>query len=85
VGWTFVWMMVVLKIPVALALWLVWYAVREPDLEEDVEPRGDGGSGGDHPRPRHPGPPRRGPHAEPLPPSPARVRVAAGKQLSRQH
>jgi len=78
----FVWMMVVLKIPVVALLWLVWWAVKEPKPREDEPVRVDHGSvpGRDHPRPRRPRPPRRGPHAAPAPPAPKRVR-AYGRAL----
>jgi hypothetical protein len=77
-------MLVVLKIPVIAAFFLVWYAIKEPE-PADEEPRerlhrGDD----DRPRPRHPRPPRRGPHAEPLPRSPKRTRVIA-KRTERTH
>jgi hypothetical protein len=81
VGWTFFYLMVVLKIPVVAALWLIWWAVREPVAPEEEHSDGDGGSRRHrHPRGRPPRPPRRGPHAEPAPAPPQRVRVA-GKQL----
>jgi hypothetical protein len=84
VGWALFYMFVILKIPIALLLWLVWYAVREvPEPTDESDVRDDGGS--NHPRPRPPRPPRRGPHADPLPQPPARVRVAADRQLSREH
>ena len=62
VGWSFVYMMVVLKIPLLALLWLVWWSIRaEPaPAEADGE---TGGGGRRHPRPRRPRPPRRGPHA----------------------
>jgi hypothetical protein len=53
-------LLVVLKIPVLGALWLVWWASREPDPEGS---RGDSGGGPDR-RPRQPvfpRGPRRGP------------------------
>ena len=30
---TFIWMFVVLKIPIVAALWLIWYAIQEPEPE----------------------------------------------------
>jgi hypothetical protein len=84
---------VVLKIPVALLLYLVWWAIRaEPNAEEAP------GGADDHefrrwqPQPRRPRGPRRGPHApdaQPLPDCPpggrrrvltppAPIRVATG-------
>ena len=72
---TFVWMFLILKIPVVAALVLVWYAVEEPAPAEG-DP-GSGGGGSHHPRVRPPRGPRRGPHAGARAPSPPRVRVAA--------
>jgi hypothetical protein len=77
-------MFVILKIPVALALWIVWWAVKQDNDPVDEQADQDGGRGPDHPRPRRPRPPRRGPHAEPLPASPKRIR-AKGKRLARSH
>jgi hypothetical protein len=82
--WAIFWLAVVLKIPVVFALWLVWYAIRaEPAPEPDAS---EGGGSDRHSpsRPRHPRPPRRGPHAEPAPRSPARVRASAGRRILRQ-
>ena len=74
----FLWMMVVLKIPVAMLLWLCWYAVKDAPEPAGEEAPADGGGGTKHPpRPHRPRPPRRGDHADlPLPP-PSRTRVAA--------
>ena len=80
--WAFIWLMVVLKIPIIALLWLVWYAVHAEPLPEE-EPSDDGG-GSHRPRPRHPRPPRRGPHADPPPAAPARVRVRS-RSLKRTH
>jgi hypothetical protein len=57
-GWTLFFMIVILKIPMIAALWLIWYAVKavpEPDEGAPDEDRG--------PRRRPPMPrwPRRGP------------------------
>jgi hypothetical protein len=74
--WAFVFMFVVLKIPLAMLLWVVWWAIREVPAEAEEQPRDDEGGGGSHrPRPRRPRPPRRGPHGGPVPRSPRRVRV----------
>jgi hypothetical protein len=68
--------MVGLKIPIVALLIIVWRAIHaEPVPPEDPVVDGDGGGGAKHPRPRRPGPPRRGPHGEPLPQPPARVRA----------
>ena len=80
--WGFIWLMVVLKIPVAALLWLVWWAVRQPpepvvDTDEGeggsakpLEPRPRGGPRSPYPRPR-------GPHGDPSPPAPPRTRTPA--------
>jgi hypothetical protein len=83
VAWYFyVWMMVILKIPIVALLYLVWWASKSPEpvdpepalIPNDREP--------DHPRfPRRPCTPRRGPHADPMPASPPRVRVIRGRRI----
>ncbi|MCD6725828.1 MAG: hypothetical protein LT070_01135, partial [Solirubrobacteraceae bacterium] len=45
-GWTFVYLMLVLKIPIVALLWLVWWAVHQTP---DEEAGGDGGEGRDRP------------------------------------
>jgi hypothetical protein len=75
--WAVFWLAVVLKIPIGALLYIVWWAAKDPPGAE-VGDEGDGGSrrDGPHPRIRPPQPPRRGPHADPAPQPPARVRVA---------
>ena len=76
----FVWMMVVLKIPIAALLWLVWWSSKAPEPQEEEPARVDRHpiQGPHHPRrPRGPRPSRRGPHALPAPASPSRVRAHA--------
>ena len=77
-------MFVVLKIPIIAALWLIWYAVREPEPLADEGPPGGGSDREPDHRPRQPRPPRRGPHAGPPPAPPRRVRTAAGRKLIRE-
>ena len=84
-GWGFVWLMLVLKIPIAMLLYIVWWAIKQSDMEEQAPDTGDGGTR----KPRHPrGPlphaPRRGPHAEPQPPAPARIRSVVAKTPEHQ-
>jgi hypothetical protein len=74
---TVIWMALVLKIPIAALLWLVWYAAKMPEpvgADED-----DGGSKRpDRPHgPRPSRPPRRGPHTGAPLPAPPRVRTRA--------
>jgi len=70
--------MVGLKIPIIALGWIVWKAIHaEPVAPEDVTADQDGGGGTKHPRPPRPRPSRRGPHGEPLPQPPARLRAVA--------
>ncbi len=73
-------MMVVLKVPIAALLYIVWWAVHQtPDEEPQPEP-GDGGSRRHvHPRGPLPRAPRRGPHGAPAPPPPARTRTLVAR------
>jgi hypothetical protein len=82
--WTFIWLMVFLKIPVVALFLLVRWAV----AQSPQDPTGqDGGIGPPsrprhphHPRSRLPRTPRRGPHGAPAPVSPPRVRATAARQ-----
>jgi hypothetical protein len=62
-GWTLFFMLVILKIPLAAALWLIWYAVKE-----EPEPEEQPGSDEREPWRKPP----------PLPRSPRRRRLPAG-------
>jgi len=76
--WGFIWLMLVLKIPIGLLLYLVWWAIHQ---ETDPETEGNGGDGGTKVRPPHRPrgrdrfPRRRGPHGDPVPSSPPRTRT----------
>ena len=83
-GWTFLWLMLGLKIPIAALLYLVWWAIHQ--TPETAEPRA-GEDGGNrkprHPRPglpRHPRP--RGAHGLPIPDPPRRMRVVPARSLA---
>jgi hypothetical protein len=75
--WGVFWLAVILKIPIIALLTLVWWAVRNPPVPELDRHDGEGGSkhGPHHPRTTPPHVPRRGPHADPSPAAPDRVRV----------
>jgi len=88
--WTFVYLMLGLKLPLIALLWIVWWAVRsEPDKGTEESQDDEGGTK----RPRHPRHPRfppnprtRGPHGCPSPPAPPRTRAprpvhARGRKL----
>lgn len=78
--WGFIWLMLVLKIPLIALIWLVWWAIRQtPEEADGAHGDGDGGSRVAHPRqplPRHP---RRGPHGDPAPATPARIRTTVAR------
>ncbi len=89
----FIFLMVILKIPIFMLLYIVWYAIKSPPEPEPV-PGEDGGTKRPlSPRPRHPHPrpalprnPRRGPHGAPQVAPPARTRqpvVARARRLER--
>ena len=73
--WIFIFMMVVLKIPILMLFYIVWWAVKQ--TPDEAEQPGTGGGGSRRP-PRSPGPlqrgPRRGPHNAGAPAAPLRVR-----------
>jgi hypothetical protein len=57
-GWTLFFMIVILKIPMIAALWLVWYAIKEvPEPDQDIT----GTERGPRRKPPTPRWPRRGP------------------------
>lgn len=75
-GWTFFFLMVVLKLPIVALLYIVWWAIRSAPETEAGEDHDGGTSRPSGPRPApKTGPARpRGPHGEPSPPSPPRSR-----------
>jgi hypothetical protein len=76
--WGFIWMVVVLKIPIVALLWLCWWAIHAEPEAATAGDEGSGGGGTGHtPRPRKPRPPRRGEHAVPAPQPPARTRAVS--------
>jgi hypothetical protein len=84
-GWTFVYLMLVLKIPIAALLYIVWWAIKSEPQQAEPTPDGDGGTKTREPRrpphPRRPFPrhPRRGPHGDPLPLPPPRTRSVVAR------
>ena len=86
-GWTFFWMMLVLKIPILGLLAIVWWAIKQTG-DEPVADSGDGGSKTPTEPPADPRrrPRRRGPHGDPALPPPPRSRkpvAARGRELQR--
>lgn len=87
-AWTFLWLMLFLKIPIVALFLIVRWAVKQtPETQPGAE--GNGGVGPrpspHRPRPRTRLPRRRGPHGEPMPVAPARMRtvVARARLVSR--
>jgi hypothetical protein len=83
-GWTFVYLMLILKIPIVALLTIVWWAIRSTPEESDPVQTDDGGTKVPPRQPRHPRPvrprhPRRGPHGDPLPLPPPRVRTVVAR------
>ena len=87
-GWTMLYLFVFLKLPILAACAIVWWAVHQDGDEQSDETDGRGNKPArPHPRPKHPPPPRRGPHGDPEPPSPPRVRsvTARGRDRELEH
>jgi hypothetical protein len=89
-GWTFVYLMIGLKIPIAALLYIVWWAIHQTPETEQL-PGEDGGTRKPrHPRPGLPRRPRpRGQHGVALPLPPQRMRIVPARSLAaaraRQH
>ena len=78
-------MMLALKIPIAALIYLVWWAVKqEPEQSSHDD---DGGVKRQRPHPPKPFPrrPRRGPHGDPAPMPPARVRTVRARARTFGH
>jgi hypothetical protein len=87
VGWAFVYLMLVLKIPIVALLWIVWWAVRSTPETDEQRSDGDGGPRRSPRHPRRPLPrhPRRGPHGDPAPLPPARTRTVVARARRADH
>lgn len=72
---TFIYLMFVLKIPIIALLWIVWWAIHQTPDVDTAGPDDGGTKQAPHPRRPFPHTPRRGPHGDPLPAAPARVRT----------
>ena len=85
--WGFLWLMLALKLPLAALIYLVWWAIKqEPD--ESSSSDDDGGikrhrSASAASRSR--AVPRRGPHGDPAPHPPARVRTVRARARTYGH
>jgi hypothetical protein len=88
VTWGFLWIMLALKLPLAALIYIVWWAIKQ-EPEDESSPDDDGGikRHPHHRHPRRPFPrhPRRGPHGDPAPRPPARVRTVRARARSVGH
>ena len=74
--WGFIWIMLILKIPLVMLLYTVWWAIKQvPDPAVDDSTDGGSGDRTPPPEPQPRTPRRRGPHGEPTPPAPPRTRT----------
>jgi hypothetical protein len=88
--WTFLWLMLFLKLPILGLLGLVWWAIRQKPPDTVPVAVDDGGI---KPRPRHPHrrhprlprAPRRGPHGGLAAAPPARVRTVTARARRVEH
>ncbi len=69
---------VALKVPLLALCWLVWWAIRQVD-EPEQEPGDGGAKRRAHPLGPLPRLPRRGPHGDPAPLPPPRVRIVTAR------
>jgi hypothetical protein len=79
--------MLALKLPLAGLIYIVWWAIKQ-EPEDATNPEDDGGiKRRDRPHPPAPFPrrPRRGPHGDPPPVPPARVRTVRARARSFEH
>jgi hypothetical protein len=86
--WTFIWLMLILKIPIAGLAWIVWWAIHQTDDEPLPVGDEDGGTklrSNRHPRPPLPRKPRRGPHGAAPAPTPSRVRTVHARARKVEH
>ncbi len=85
--WGFLWLMVALKVPIAALIYLVWWAVKQEPEDTSSSSDDDGGVKRHRRHPRRPFPrhPRRGPHGDPAPLPPARVRTLKARARSLDH
>ncbi|MGO9905288.1 MAG: hypothetical protein ACLP4R_27580 [Solirubrobacteraceae bacterium] len=78
--WGLIWLMLALKIPLAGLIYIVWWAIhQEPDEASSQDDDGGIRRNPRHPRKPFPRHPRRGPHGDPAPLAPPRVRVTRAR------
>jgi hypothetical protein len=79
--------MLALKIPLIGLLCIVWWAIKQEPEDSSSSQDDDGGIKRQviHPRKPFPRRPRRGPHGDPVPPPPARVRTVRARARALDH
>jgi hypothetical protein len=87
VTWGFLWLMLALKLPLAALIYIVWWAIKQEPEDESSSSDDDGGikRRQEHPREPFPRRPRRGPHGDPAPQPPARVRTVRARARTVDH
>jgi hypothetical protein len=84
----YLWFTVALKIPLVALVLAVWWAIRQ-EPEDETAQDDDGGvrrpQEGHSPLRPFPRQPRRGPHGDPAPPAPARVRTVRARARTVGH
>jgi hypothetical protein len=77
--------MLALKLPIAALIYLVWWAIKQQPEEPSSDD--DGGIKRRRPHPPKPFPrrPRRGPHGDPAPSAPPRVRTVRARARTLGH
>jgi hypothetical protein len=86
VTWGFLWIMIALKIPLAALIYLVWWAIKqEPETTSNNDDDGGIKRHPHHPHKPFPRNPRRGPHGDPAPMPPARVRTVKARARTLDH
>jgi len=94
--WTFLWLLLLLKIPIGGMLWIIWWAIHKADKEEGEPATSSDEDGGTklrhkaHRHPRRPRPftplgPRRGPHTGDRPATPRRTRSVVALARKVEH
>jgi hypothetical protein len=78
--------MLALKVPIAALIYIVWWAIKqEPDESSSDEDGGVKRHNRPHPPRPFPRRPRRGPHGDPAPSPPARVRTTRARARTLGH